>query len=99
MQSISAGGIERTEIRIEIGVESSAQRSNFARELGSADIEATKQRAIVTQSPYEAALVRRVTGNARLVVELHGDWRTAPRLYGSPIVVSAESGEPSPNCQ
>ena len=41
--------------------------------------------AIVTQSPYEAALVRRVTGDARLVVELHGDWRTAPRLYGSPL--------------
>jgi glycosyltransferase involved in cell wall biosynthesis len=39
--------------------------------------------AIVTQSPYEAALVRRVTGRAKLVVELHGDWRTAPRLYGS----------------
>jgi glycosyltransferase involved in cell wall biosynthesis len=41
--------------------------------------------AVVTQSPYEAALVRRFTGGARLVVELHGDWRTAPRLYGSPL--------------
>ena len=41
--------------------------------------------AIVTQSPYEAALVRHVTRGTRLVVELHGDWRTAPRLYGSPL--------------
>jgi glycosyltransferase involved in cell wall biosynthesis len=41
--------------------------------------------AVVTQSPYEAALVRHVTRGTRLVVELHGDWRTAPRLYGSPV--------------
>jgi glycosyltransferase involved in cell wall biosynthesis len=41
--------------------------------------------AVVTQSPYEAALIRHVTRGARLVVELHGDWRTAPRLYGSPL--------------
>jgi colanic acid/amylovoran biosynthesis glycosyltransferase len=41
--------------------------------------------AIVTQSPYEAALVRWSAPGARLVVELHGDWRTAPRLYGSPL--------------
>ncbi len=41
--------------------------------------------AVVTQSPYEAALIRHVTRSTRLVVELHGDWRTAPRLYGSPL--------------
>jgi glycosyltransferase involved in cell wall biosynthesis len=41
--------------------------------------------AVVTQSPYEAALIRHVTLGMRLVVELHGDWRTAPRLYGSPL--------------
>jgi 2-deoxystreptamine N-acetyl-D-glucosaminyltransferase/2-deoxystreptamine glucosyltransferase len=41
--------------------------------------------AVLTQSPYEAALVRHVTHGIPLVVELHGDWRTAPRLYGSPL--------------
>jgi glycosyltransferase involved in cell wall biosynthesis len=41
--------------------------------------------AVVTQSPYEAALIRHVTRGTRLVVELHGDWRTASRLYGSPL--------------
>jgi len=43
--------------------------------------------AILTQSPHEAAsclLGRRLSGSrARVVVELHGDWRTATRLYGS----------------
>jgi glycosyltransferase involved in cell wall biosynthesis len=42
---------------------------------------------VVTQSPYEAAAVlavRRLVGSrARVAVELHGDWRTATRLYGS----------------
>ncbi len=45
--------------------------------------------AITTQSPYEAiavvagrSLARR---NAALIVELHGDWRTFSRLYGSPL--------------
>ncbi len=41
--------------------------------------------AIVTQSPYEAACVRLARTGARTVVELHGDWRTATRLYGSPL--------------
>ncbi len=40
---------------------------------------------IVTQSPYEAAFVHLGRTGARLVVELHGDWRTATRLYGSPL--------------
>jgi glycosyltransferase involved in cell wall biosynthesis len=42
---------------------------------------------VMTQSPYEAAAAlaaRRLAGSrARVVVELHGDWRTATRLYGS----------------
>ncbi len=41
--------------------------------------------AIVTQSPYEAALVRLGCPKAPIAVELHGDWRTATRLYGSPL--------------
>jgi glycosyltransferase involved in cell wall biosynthesis len=41
--------------------------------------------AIVTQSPYEAAFVWLGRSGARIVVELHGDWRTATRLYGSPL--------------
>jgi glycosyltransferase involved in cell wall biosynthesis len=45
--------------------------------------------AVVTQSPYEAAavlLARRLAGpSARLVVDVQGDWRTATRLYGSPL--------------
>ena len=40
---------------------------------------------IVTQSPYEAACVLLARTKAKLVVELHGDWRTATRLYGSPV--------------
>ena len=46
--------------------------------------------AIVCQSPYEAAgaiLLRRLmlpSRRPRVVVEVHGDWGTAPRLYGSP---------------
>ena len=44
---------------------------------------------VMTQSPYEAAaalVARRLAGSrARVVVELHGDWRTATRLYGSPL--------------
>ena len=43
--------------------------------------------AVVTQSPYEAAAVlvaRLLTGaRAKIVLEVHGDWRTATRLYGS----------------
>ena len=45
--------------------------------------------AVVTQSPYEAAatlLARRLTGSrARIVTDVQGDWRTATRLYGSPL--------------
>jgi glycosyltransferase involved in cell wall biosynthesis len=45
--------------------------------------------AVTTQSPYEALAVlagRRLAGSrAALIVELHGDWRTFSRLYGSPL--------------
>jgi len=44
--------------------------------------------AVVCQTAYDAAaalLARRITGiPARIVVEVHGDWRTSTRLYGSP---------------
>jgi len=44
--------------------------------------------AVVCQTAYEGAaalLARRLAGvPARVVVEVHGDWRTSTRLYGSP---------------
>jgi glycosyltransferase involved in cell wall biosynthesis len=43
--------------------------------------------AVVAESPYEAVavqLARRLTGSrARLIAEVHGDWRVSTRLYGS----------------
>lgn len=50
-----------------------------------------RRSAIVCQSPYEAVGVRLVSGllpktlRPRVVVEVHGDWRAASRLYGSPL--------------
>jgi glycosyltransferase involved in cell wall biosynthesis len=45
--------------------------------------------AVVAQSAYEAAAVRvaRVLtrSRARLVLDVHADWRTSTRLYGSPL--------------
>lgn len=48
--------------------------------------------AIAAQSPYEglaALLGRRLAGRAGgrppVIVEIHGDWRTFARLYGSPL--------------
>jgi len=38
---------------------------------------------IVAQSPYEASAARAVRGRARILLEVHGDWDTATRLYGS----------------
>jgi len=44
--------------------------------------------AVVCQTAYEAACVlvaRRVARlDVRIIVEVHGDWRTSTRLYGSP---------------
>jgi glycosyltransferase involved in cell wall biosynthesis len=45
--------------------------------------------AVLAQSPYDAAaaLAGRALARskARLIVDVHGDWRTATRLYGSPL--------------
>jgi glycosyltransferase involved in cell wall biosynthesis len=45
--------------------------------------------AVVAQSPYEALAVlaarRLARSPAALVVEIHGDWHTWARLYGSPL--------------
>ena len=41
--------------------------------------------AIVAQGPYEAAAAELARTGAKVVVELHGDWRTATRLYGSRV--------------
>lgn len=39
--------------------------------------------AIVAQSPYEAAAALLARTGVPVIVELHGDWRTFARLYGS----------------
>jgi glycosyltransferase involved in cell wall biosynthesis len=55
-----------------------------------AGIAARRRGVVVCQSPFEAAAAlaaRRVVParrRPRLVLEVHGDWRTAARLYGSP---------------
>jgi 2-deoxystreptamine N-acetyl-D-glucosaminyltransferase/2-deoxystreptamine glucosyltransferase len=55
----------------------------IARELRRRDVD-----AILAQSPYEALAALAGRGLARsraaVVVEIHGDWRTWSRLYGSP---------------
>ncbi len=40
--------------------------------------------AIVAQSPFEAAAALAARTGVPVIVELHGDWRTFARLYGSP---------------
>jgi glycosyltransferase involved in cell wall biosynthesis len=44
---------------------------------------------VLTESPYEAFAVELARGatrsHAKVAVDLHGDWRTATRLYGSPL--------------
>jgi len=39
--------------------------------------------AVLTQSPYEAAAVLAARPGVPVILEIHGDWRTATRLYGS----------------
>ena len=39
--------------------------------------------AILFETPYSAAFSRPAWGRTRVIVEVHGDWRTATRLYGS----------------
>jgi len=41
--------------------------------------------AIVAQSPFEAAAALAARTGVPVIVELHGDWRTFGRLYGSPL--------------
>ena len=38
--------------------------------------------AVLVQSPYEA-FAARLAGGRPVILEIHGDWRTATRLYGS----------------
>jgi glycosyltransferase involved in cell wall biosynthesis len=53
------------------------------------EVRAFQPDAIVAQSPYEAAaalVARRVSrSRARVAADVQGDWRTATRLYGSPL--------------
>jgi glycosyltransferase involved in cell wall biosynthesis len=52
------------------------------------ELRAHRPDAVIAQSPYEglAALAGRrlARSPAKVIVELHGDWHTATRLYGSP---------------
>jgi glycosyltransferase involved in cell wall biosynthesis len=41
--------------------------------------------AIVVQSPYEGAAVLAARTGSPVILEVHGDWRTATRLYGSGV--------------
>lgn len=45
---------------------------------------------IVAQSPYEAWAALAARTRARVLLEVHGDWATATRLYGSPLRRLAE---------
>ena len=53
------------------------------------ELRSFRPEVVVAQSPYEAAGVltgRRLAGSgARVLLEVHGDWDTATRLYGSPL--------------
>jgi glycosyltransferase involved in cell wall biosynthesis len=53
------------------------------------ELRAFRPAVVVAQSPYEAAaaLVGRALARvpARVLLEVHGDWRTATTLYGSPL--------------
>jgi glycosyltransferase involved in cell wall biosynthesis len=53
------------------------------------ELRAFRPDAVVAQSPYEAAaaLAGRALARSRsrIVLEVHGDWGTATRLYGSPL--------------
>ena len=53
------------------------------------EIRAFAPDAVVAETPYEGIaveLARRIArARVRTVVEVHGDWRTSTRLYGSPL--------------
>ncbi|MGN6798092.1 MAG: glycosyltransferase family 4 protein [Gaiellaceae bacterium] len=48
------------------------------------EVRAFRPDAIVAQSPFEGAAVLAARTGVPVIVELHGDWRTFGRLYGSP---------------
>jgi glycosyltransferase involved in cell wall biosynthesis len=47
------------------------------------ELEDFRPDAVLTQSPYEAAAVFAARREVSVILEIHGDWRTATRLYGS----------------
>jgi glycosyltransferase involved in cell wall biosynthesis len=47
------------------------------------ELEAFRPHAVLVQSPYEAAAVLVARRSEPVILEVHGDWRTATRLYGS----------------
>jgi len=47
------------------------------------EIETFQPDAVLVQSPYEAAAVLAARRTEPVILEVHGDWRTATRLYGS----------------
>jgi glycosyltransferase involved in cell wall biosynthesis len=47
------------------------------------ELETFQPDAVLAQSPYEAAAVLAARRNEPVIVDIHGDWRTATRLYGS----------------
>ena len=47
------------------------------------EIEAFQPSAVLAQSPYEAAAALVARRGEPVILEIHGDWRTATRLYGS----------------
>ena len=47
------------------------------------ELAAFRPDAVLTQSPYEAAAVLAARPGVPVILEIHGDWRTATRLYGS----------------
>ncbi len=47
------------------------------------ELEAFKPDAVLVQSPYEAMAVLVARRGEPVILEIHGDWRTATRLYGS----------------
>jgi glycosyltransferase involved in cell wall biosynthesis len=53
------------------------------------ELRSFRPEVVVAQSPYEAAAVLAgrslARSRARVLLEVHGDWSTATRLYGSPL--------------
>jgi glycosyltransferase involved in cell wall biosynthesis len=47
------------------------------------ELESFRPDAVLVQSPYEAAAALLARRGEPVILEVHGDWRTATRLYGS----------------